>query len=75
MGKLFTNLVRNKNYMELYIDGELIVTIKVSEQNKGSRATIDFEAPDKVKFKLKKEHSDIKDLIDDSYFNKEVFNK
>jgi len=76
MGRFFTNLKRNKTYVELYIDGVLISTIKVSENNQGNKATIDFYSDDRVKFKIiKEDEPKFKNLVDDSFFNKEEFNK
>ena len=76
MGRFFTNLRRNKTHVEIYVDGEMIAKVKVSENNVGSRATIDFEASDRVRYKIiKTDTPNFGALADDSFFNKEEFNK
>lgn len=70
---LWLNLKRNKTYADIYKDGKYICTIRVDEQNRGSTSIVALDADKSVSFKIMKEKQD--DFVDESFFNKEIFNK
>lgn len=74
---LWVSLKRGGTWVDVYYKGEKICTIKVSEQNRSTRSVIDLDGLPDTNFKVVKSlTNEIKpELIDDSYFNKEVFNK
>lgn len=73
MGSFFTNLKRNKAYLEVYYKGELLTTIKVSEQNRSVSSAIILDTKNSaVNYKIVKSKSG---ELSDDYFNKEQFNR
>ena len=73
MKGLWISLKRDKVWAELYYKGELVATLKVSDQNRGNMSTINLDADNNTTFKIIKGESPL--LVDDAYFNKESFNK
>jgi hypothetical protein len=68
---LFLNLKKNKVDADLYYKGVRIATIKVNENNKTVSALLSLECDKDFRFKIIKH--DIEQ--DESFYNKEVFNR
>jgi len=75
MGRFFSNLKRGKIKVEIYHNGEYIMTLSVSEYNKGNSATIDFNAIENVRYKIVKADEQVTENNDESFFNREEFNR
>ena len=73
MGSFFTNLKRNKIHLEIYHNGELLTTVKVSEQNRSTASSIVLDTTNSsVNYRIVKTKQEEQS---DDYFNKEEFNR
>ena len=75
MSRLLFTLKRDKIHVDIYHKGEFVCTIKVSDQNRGNFSAISLEASQDTRYKIIKADPPINHLIDESYFNQEIFNK
>lgn len=72
---LFINLKRNKIWADIYHKGEKIMTIRVSDHNRGVSSVIDLDAGKDVVYKIIKDINNAHLLADETFFNQEKFNK
>lgn len=69
---LWIALKKNKVWADLYYKGNHIATIKVNEKNRGNLSVLSIDNDDDLFFKIVKDSP----LVDDeSYYNKEIYNK
>jgi len=70
-------ITRSKVHIDILYKGELIGRIKVADGNRGAQCALHLTSDkDITYFKIVKQKNEmVKNLIDDSYFNKEEFNK
>ena len=71
MSKLWVNLKRDRIWADIYYKGEKILSLKVSDNNRGNSCVIDLDAPKDVEFRIIKEIAENSDEM----YNKESFNR
>ena len=74
MKNLWLSLKRNSVSAEIYHNDKYIMTISVSEQNRGNVAYIDLLDCDGVSYRIIKNTS-LPNDSDESKFNREIYNK
>lgn len=70
---LWLALKRDKIWAEIYYLGEHIATIRVSEQNRGNMSILSLENKPELTFKIVKSKDE--EVVDESAFNREHFNR
>ena len=74
MSNLWVSLKRDKILADVYYKGEKILTLNISEQNRGNTAIILMQDCKDIKFKIINNNKS-QYIEDGSIFNKECFNK
>lgn len=72
---LWLGIKRDKNRIDVVVDGVKRMSIRVDQQNRGNCAILSLESDKNVRFKIEKE-AGITDIseIDENKYNSEVYN-
>ena len=73
MNKITLGIARGRTYLDIYHKGELIGTIKISEQNRTTQVSLELTSDKEVtRYNINRTEQIVPT---DSFFNKEEFNK